>query len=83
MRSALTILRSYHHAGQPSQGVKPFGRFEEWSKQIREALIWAGAPDPVLTREDVIEVDSKRENAALNLFRAWNRAVVGPIKLGN
>ena len=40
--AALTILKAYFAAGCPFQGVKPLGSFEEWSRLVRQALIWAG-----------------------------------------
>ena len=38
VRAALTILRAYHVVGKPRQDVKPWGGFDEWSRNIREAL---------------------------------------------
>ncbi len=70
--AALTILQAYFIAGRPAQNVKPFGRFEQWSKEIREAIVWAGLPDPCATREAVIAADPDRD-AALAIFEAWHR----------
>ena len=46
---ALTLLRAYLLAGQPSQDLSSFGSFEAWSKVVREAIVWAGLPDPART----------------------------------
>lgn len=62
--AALTILRAYHVAGRPRQDVRPWGGFEDWSQAIREPLVWAGLPDPCITRETVLEDDPEREEAA-------------------
>jgi hypothetical protein len=62
VRAGLTILRAYHVAGRPAQGLQPYGGFEEFSDWIRPALVWVGEPDccegrrrleatdPILTR---------------------------------
>lgn len=51
--AALTILRAFTLAGMPDQGLKSWGSFEPWSRLIRGALVWAGMPDPALTREEL------------------------------
>jgi hypothetical protein len=45
--AALTILRAYHVAGRPHVGLVPMGSFEGWSKLVRNAIVWAGLPDPL------------------------------------
>lgn len=57
VRAALTILRAYIDAGRPEQKRKPLGSYEEWSRLIRDALIWLGEPDPVATMEKVRNED--------------------------
>ena len=49
--AALTILRAYITAGAPRQAA-PLGSFEEWSRLVRDALIWLGCADPCRTMED-------------------------------
>jgi len=39
----LTILRAYIVAGAPGQ-TRPLGSFEEWSRLVRDALVWLGRP---------------------------------------
>jgi hypothetical protein len=73
VRAAMTILQAYFIAGRPPQNVKPYGRFEQWSHEIREAIIWAGLTDPCETREAVIATDPERD-AALVVFTNWDRA---------
>jgi hypothetical protein len=43
--AALTLLRAYHVAGRPDQGLTVFGRFEEWSDWVRSTLVWVGEAD--------------------------------------
>jgi putative DNA primase/helicase len=72
--AALTILQGYFLAGRPSQNLKPFGRFEEWSDEIRSAIVWAGLTDPCLTREKIINSDPERD-ATIALYTAWHEAL--------
>ncbi len=60
IKAALTIIRAYHVAGCPDVGAKPFGRFEDWQRFVQCPLIWAGAPDPCMTRELVEQNDPDR-----------------------
>jgi bifunctional DNA primase/polymerase-like protein len=55
--AALTILRAYHVAGLPDQGLSVFGRFEDWSDLIRSALVWAGEVDPCEGRKRLRRID--------------------------
>src|SRR5690606_7283472 len=54
--AALTILRGYCAAGRPAVGLKAWGSFEGWSALVRNALVWAGLPDPAETRAELDEV---------------------------
>lgn len=58
--AGLTVLRAYHVAGRPDQGLPVFGRFEEWSDWVRSALVWLGMDDPCITRKRAEEVDPVR-----------------------
>ncbi len=51
LSAALTILRGWVAAGKPTHGLKPSGSFEGWSAVVREAVVFAGLPDPGETRE--------------------------------
>jgi len=48
--AALTVLRAFWQAGRPPQRP-PLGSFEDWSRTIRDAVIWLGMDDPVDTME--------------------------------
>jgi hypothetical protein len=47
---ALTIAHAYCLAGRPDLGLPPWGSFEGWSGLVRQAVVWAGLPDPAQTR---------------------------------
>jgi putative DNA primase/helicase len=63
VEAALTILRAFHVAGCPEQGLVPWGGFDVWSKFIREPLVWAGLADPCLTRDSILAEDPDKELA--------------------
>ncbi len=44
--AALSIPAQYIKAGRPDQGLPAWGGFQEWSDLVRNALVWAGLPDP-------------------------------------
>lgn len=48
--AALTSLRAFVVAGKPSQ-KPPLGSFEEWSRMVRDCLLWLNAGDPCDTLE--------------------------------
>jgi hypothetical protein len=50
LNAALTILKAWHAAGRPTTGLKPWGSYEGWSAVVREAVVFAGLPDPGETR---------------------------------
>jgi hypothetical protein len=68
--AGLTILRAFHVAGRPAQGLVPYGRFEAWSDWIRSSLVWCGESDPCETRYRLDEVDPV-SNLLRQLLRAW------------
>ncbi len=68
--AALTVLRAYRVAGRPKQNVKPWGGFDQWSREIREPLVWLGYADPCKTRERIVVNDPDREVTA-EVFRTW------------
>jgi putative DNA primase/helicase len=84
--AALTILRAYHLAGAPKQDVDNWGGFDEWSRQIREPIVWLieiadelhlaehpALDDPCRTREAVLVKDPERE-ADAEVLHEWHAA---------
>lgn len=69
--AALTIIKAFALAN-PSLEVKPMGSFEQWSRMIREPLIWLGMPDPVETTDEANETEPETQTlvAVLNAWRS-------------
>jgi putative DNA primase/helicase len=72
--AAITIMRTFYVAGQPQQ-TTPLGSFEDWSRWVRDALIWLGEADPCATMDKVRGADPKLE-ALTMVLEQW-RAVIG------
>ncbi len=71
--AALTILKGYILAGMPDQKLPKWGSFEQWSKLVRGAIVWAGMVDPAITRQELeIESDVGRY-AANGLIEGWSQ----------
>ncbi|MBF0401351.1 MAG: toprim domain-containing protein [Magnetococcales bacterium] len=68
--AGITILRAYAAAKRPATGLPPYGRFEEWARVVRDALVWCGQPDPCLTRTEVEDADPVRITLG-RLLSAW------------
>jgi hypothetical protein len=72
--AALSILKGYCDAGRPDQRLVTWGSFEKWSALIRNAIVWAGLPDPGLTRGQLSE-QSDDDRATLGaLIEGWLQA---------
>lgn len=50
--AALLILRAYFRCGRPDMGCARWGSFEEWSRLIPHAIVFAGGADPMLARPE-------------------------------
>jgi hypothetical protein len=61
--AGLTILRAWHVArgGGERGNVTPYGGFADWSRRVREPLIWLGEADPCDTVTKVRENDPARD----------------------
>ena len=70
--ATLTITRAFLASGERVQ-VPRYGRFEEWSRFVREPLIWLGMEDPCETRKAVEAKDSVRQQLS-GLLTAWRDA---------
>jgi hypothetical protein len=71
--AALTIVKAFLAAGAPRQNIPTFGRFEAWSRFVREPLVWLGRNDPCLSRRALEARDAVRERLG-NLLEAWHDA---------
>lgn len=72
--AALTLLRSYFVAGRPPHRKPPMGSYGGWDALVRGALIWAGAPDPLETRERIREDGDSELDALRTLLGEWLQA---------
>jgi hypothetical protein len=70
LTDALTVLVAYCNAGRPDQYLTPFGSFEGWSGLVRQAVVWAGLPDPCLTRTRLAETSDTTGDSLAQLLTA-------------
>jgi hypothetical protein len=64
LSAALTILRGWVRAGRPAHGLRAWGSYEGWSGVVREAVVFAGLPDPGDTRV-ALQTTADRDAAAM------------------
>lgn len=60
--AALLILRAYWRAGCPDMGCARWGSFEEWSRIIPHAIVFAGGADPMKARpegDEEVDVETR------------------------
>jgi hypothetical protein len=73
--AALTVLRAFHVAGRPQQSA-PLGSFAEWSRWVRDALIWLGEADACATMEQIREADPRLESLTM-VIEQWQTVLGG------
>lgn len=74
INAALTVVKAYIAAGSPDlPDLPPIGGFEQWSRMVRQPLVWAGLPDPLDPAEILRAADPELETTRL-LFQAWHAA---------
>jgi putative DNA primase/helicase len=72
--AALTIVRAYRLHGATRKYPAPLPTFEQWSKRVRNPMLWLGLPDPVETQKE-----TDPETAGLGaVFR-----ILGPMFAGS
>jgi len=68
--AALLLLRAYVRAGKPDMGCARWGSFEEWSRLIPHAIVFAGGADPMGARpESEEEVDNELRSIRIIMSR--------------
>jgi hypothetical protein len=77
VHACITIMAAYQAAKRP-QKLAPYGNFEDWSRLVREPLVWLGLKDPCESRGNLATNDPERE-ALLGLMTAWWRQYGGEI----
>jgi len=80
--AGLTILAAYLRHGSPDDSLPPFGSFEGWSSVVRQAVVWAGLPDPCATRTRLAESSDTTADTLSQFIAAW-RDYVPPGTPGN
>jgi len=71
LSAALCIIKGYIQAGSPDMKLDRWGSFEPWSNLVRNALVWAGQPDPASTRVELeMDADVGRHDAS-SLVEGW------------
>jgi putative DNA primase/helicase len=71
--AALTIPLAYMAAGQ-SITLPPLVSFEDWSRIVRNPLIWLGCGDPVMT-QDKLRTADPRKIEKIAVFDAWKARI--------
>ena len=80
LAAAITIARAYLSSGGKVD-CSPLGTYGEWSRFVREPLIWLGMEDPVKSQEQAVANDPERENCRA-LIAEWKEHVgLRPIKV--
>jgi putative DNA primase/helicase len=73
--AVLTIARAYEAANSPRQsGMTSIGSYEEWSRRVREPLVWLGEADPVQSMETARDEDPELAKLR-NMMAAWRGAI--------
>jgi putative DNA primase/helicase len=69
--AALTVLRAWHTARRAGErvAVAPYGGFDDWSRRVREPLIWLGVTDPCYTVVKVQTNDPHRDALSVVLVQ--------------
>jgi putative DNA primase/helicase len=71
--AVLTVMRGYVVAGRPDMGLLPFGSFDRWAGLARNALFWAGEPDPCASRATVMDDDPEAATLRAMVGAWWER----------
>ncbi len=71
--SAMTILQAYQRAGLPDMHLTPWGSFESFSALIRNAIVYAGLPDPADARAYLLSLGDRSRNSAGDLLEHLER----------
>jgi putative DNA primase/helicase len=73
VNACLTIARAYIVAGRPHP-LRPLPSYEDWSRVVREPLVWLGWPDPVDTME-ALRAEDPAGAERHKVFDAWKSTI--------
>lgn len=72
--AGLTVLRAYSAASRPlKDNLRGMGSFEDWA-WIREALVWCGEADPLISRDELMASDQMKSEL-VDIMDTWEAAV--------
>lgn len=73
LADALTILRAWHIAGRPANGLEPWGSYEAFTPVVRGSLVFAGLADPAPAsdRKEIQDRSDSRRAALPVLMNLW------------
>jgi hypothetical protein len=71
--AALTVLRAYVMGGRKAMGLKTFGSFEAWTELVAQALVFAGAGNVLLTRQEIQAKGDPARLALGTLLAGWEK----------
>ena len=79
LAAALTVLRGDFAAGRPEPpgGRRTLGSFEGWSRLVRDAVVWAGLPDPLDARPALADAADPAANALSGVLRGLHAMAGG------
>lgn len=75
VHAGLTVVGNYLKS-KGKVRLPPLASYEAWSKSVREALVWLGYEDPVLSMKNVKENDPER-NKREAVFANWPEKALG------
>jgi putative DNA primase/helicase len=78
LRAALTVIKGHQRSGHV--GPTPLPSFEQWSRLVRDALLWLGIPDPVETQHEETDDESSTLDEA---FVVLASTLAGPFTPGD
>jgi hypothetical protein len=70
---ALTILSAHRIAGAPAQGGRSWGSFEEWTRVVRDPLMWLGFRD-IATSNDEARQSDQNADQLRSILNGWQAA---------
>jgi len=69
--AALSLPAGYIKAGRPDMKLSGWGGFDDWSKLVRNSLVWAGLADPGETRQGLAAEADEETLQLRQLMDAW------------
>ena len=75
LAAALTILRAYFVAGCPKQTFTPWGSYEDFDRVVRSAVMFAGLPDPCLTRAGLTVCNTTEDEGVRDLVHGLHALI--------